>query len=173
MFKTLFSLPRTVWLIGLISFVNDAASEMLYPLMPLYLATVLMAGPKALGLIEGIAEATSSIFKLVSGVIVDRTKKTKPWIVIGYFLAGIGRPLVAIANSWTWVLCIRFTDRLGKGLRSSPRDALLAESVAPNQRGITFGLHRSMDNAGAVLGRLGVDGVLEDFAVDVERQERI
>lgn len=154
MFKTLFSLPRTVWLIGLISFVNDAASEMLYPLMPLYLATVLMAGPKALGLIEGIAEATSSIFKLVSGVIVDRTKKTKPWIVIGYFLAGIGRPLVAIANSWTWVLCIRFTDRLGKGLRSSPRDALLAESVSPNQRGITFGLHRSMDNAGAVFGPL-------------------
>ncbi len=154
MFKTLFSLPRTVWLIGLISFVNDAASEMLYPLMPLYLATVLMAGPKALGLIEGIAEATSSIFKLVSGVIVDRTKKTKPWIVIGYFLAGIGRPLIAIASSWAWVLCIRFTDRLGKGLRSSPRDALLAESVAPNQRGLTFGLHRSMDNAGAVIGPL-------------------
>ena len=154
MFKTLFSLPRTVWLIGLISFVNDAASEMLYPLMPLYLATILMAGPKALGLIEGIAEATSSIFKLVSGVIVDRTKKTKPWIVIGYFLAGIGRPLIAIANSWTWVLCIRFTDRLGKGLRSSPRDALLAESVPANQRGLTFGLHRSMDNAGAVFGPL-------------------
>jgi MFS family permease len=113
-----------------------------------------MTGPKALGLIEGVAEATSSIFKLVSGVIVDRTKKTKPWIVIGYLLAGIGRPLIAIANSWAWILCIRFTDRLGKGLRSSPRDALLAESVAPNQRGITYGLHRSMDNAGAVLGPL-------------------
>lgn len=154
MLKTLFSLPRTVWLIGLISFVNDAASEMLYPLMPLYLATVLMAGPKTLGLIEGIAEASSSIFKLVSGVIMDRTKKAKPWIVIGYLLAAIGRPLIAIANSWTWVLCIRFTDRLGRGLRSSPRDALLAESVASNQRGITFGLHRSMDNAGAVFGPL-------------------
>ncbi len=154
MFKTLFSLPRTVWLIGLISFVNDAASEMLYPLMPLYLASVLMAGPKALGLIEGIAEASSSIFKLVSGVIVDRTKKTKPWIVIGYFLAGFGRPLVAIASSWTWVLCIRFADRLGKGLRTSPRDALLADSVPSNQRGLTFGLHRSMDNAGAVFGPL-------------------
>ena len=154
MFKTLFTLPRTVWLIGLISFVNDAASEMLYPLMPLYLATVLMAGPKALGLIEGVAEASSSIFKLVSGVIVDHTKKTKPWIVIGYFLAGLGRPLVAIASSWTWVLCIRFADRLGKGLRTSPRDALLAETVPPNQRGLTFGLHRSMDNAGAVVGPL-------------------
>ncbi len=154
MFKTLFSLPRTVWLIGLISLVNDSASEMLYPLMPLYLASVLMAGPKALGIIEGIAEATSSIFKLVSGVIVDRTKKTKPWIVLGYFLAGFGRPLIAFASSWFWVLCIRFTDRLGKGLRSSPRDALLAESVPASQRGITFGLHRSMDNAGAVIGPL-------------------
>ena len=154
MFKTLTSLPRTVWLIGLISLVNDSASEMLYPLMPLYLASVLMAGPKALGIIEGIAEATSSIFKLVSGVIVDRTKKSKPWIVLGYSLAGIGRPLIAIANSWLWVLAIRFTDRMGKGLRSSPRDALLAESVNENQRGLTFGLHRSMDNAGAVIGPL-------------------
>ena len=154
MFKTIRALPRTVWLIGFISFVNDSASEMLYPLMPLYLASVLMAGPKALGIIEGIAEASSSIFKLVSGVIVDRTKKAKPWIVLGYTLAGIGRPLIAIANSWLWVLAIRFTDRMGKGLRSSPRDALLAESVNENQRGVTFGLHRSMDNAGAVIGPL-------------------
>lgn len=152
MFTTLLSLPRTVWLIGLISFVNDSASEMLYPLMPLYLASVLMTGPKVLGIIEGVAEATSSIFKLVSGIIVDRTKKTKPWIVYGYLLAGIGRPLIAFASSWIWVLCIRFTDRIGKGLRSSPRDALLADSIPSNLRGITFGLHRSMDNAGAVVG---------------------
>ncbi|MDW7534717.1 MAG: MFS transporter [Candidatus Nitrotoga sp.] len=82
MFKTILALPRTVWLIGLISFVNDSASEMLYPLMPLYLTSVLMAGPKALGIIEGIAEATASIFKLVSGVIADKTQKVKPWIVI-------------------------------------------------------------------------------------------
>jgi len=154
MFKTLASLPKTVWLIGLISFVNDSASEMLYPLMPLYLATVLMAGPKTIGLIEGVAEATASLFKLFSGVIVDRTRKTKPWIVIGYLLAGIGRPLIAFASSWFGVLLIRFTDRLGKGLRSSPRDALLAESVPASQRGMTYGLHRSMDNAGAVVGPL-------------------
>ena len=154
MIKTILVLPRTVWLIGLISFFNDSASEMIYPLMPLYLASVLMAGPKALGIIEGVAEATSSIFKLVSGVIVDRTKKAKPWIVIGYTLASIGKPLIVIANSWLWVLAIRFTDRVGKGLRSSPRDALLAESVKEDQRGITYGLHRSMDNAGAVIGPL-------------------
>ena len=154
MIKTILALPRTVWLIGLISLFNDSASEMIYPLMPLYLASVLMAGPKALGIIEGVAEATSSIFKLVSGVIVDRTKKAKPWIVIGYTLASIGKPLIVIANSWLWVLAIRFTDRVGKGLRSSPRDALLAESVKEDQRGITYGLHRSMDNAGAVIGPL-------------------
>ena len=154
MIKAILALPRTVWLIGLISLVNDSASEMIYPLMPLYLASVLMAGPKALGIIEGVAEATSSIFKLVSGVIVDRTKKAKPWIVIGYTLASIGKPLILLANSWLWVLAIRFTDRVGKGLRSSPRDALLAESVKEDQRGITYGLHRSMDNAGAVIGPL-------------------
>ncbi len=154
MFSTLKTLPRTVWLIGLISLLNDTASEMLYPLMPLYLGTVLMAGPKALGIIEGIAEATSSLFKLASGVIFDRTRRSKPWIVLGYFLAGFGRPLVAFASSWIWVVAIRFTDRVGKGLRSSPRDALLAESVPASQRGLTFGLHRSMDNAGAVIGPL-------------------
>ena len=154
MVKIILSLPRSVWLIGLISFLNDAASEMVYPLMPLYLATVLMAGPKALGIIEGIAEASSSIFKLISGVIVDRTKRAKPWIIFGYVLAGISRPLIAIANSWLWVVAIRFTDRMGKGLRTSPRDALLAETVPESQRGITFGLHRSMDNAGAVIGPL-------------------
>lgn len=154
MMKTILSLPRTVWIIGLISFLNDTASEMVYPLMPLYLATVLMAGPKALGIIEGIAEATSSVFKLVSGVIVDRNKKAKPWIVLGYVLAGFSRPLIAIANSWLWVIAIRFTDRMGKGLRTSPRDALLAETVPESQRGVTFGLHRSMDNAGAVVGPL-------------------
>ena len=154
MIRSIFSLPRTVWLIGLISLVNDSASEMIYPLMPLYLASVLMAGPRAMGIIEGIAEATSSIFKLVSGVIVDRTKQSKPWIILGYSLAGFGRPLIILANSWIWVLAIRFTDRVGKGLRSSPRDALLAESVSPQQRGLTFGFHRSMDNAGAVIGPL-------------------
>jgi MFS family permease len=154
MLSTLKALPRTVWLIGLISLVNDSASEMIYPLMPLYLTSVLMAGPRALGIIEGIAEATSSLFKLVSGVIVDQTKKTKPWIVTGYFLAGVGRPLILLANSWLWVVAIRFTDRLGKGLRSTPRDALLADIVPANRRGLTFGLHRSMDNAGGVIGPL-------------------
>lgn len=154
MLESLSRLPRTVWLIGFISLVNDSASEMLYPLVPLYLASVLMAGPRALGIIEGIAEATASLLKLFSGVIVDRTRKSKPWVVVGYALAGFGRPLMAFAGSWGTLLVIRFADRVGKGLRTSPRDALLAASVDSTQRGLAFGLHRAMDNAGAVVGPL-------------------
>ncbi len=152
MLTALRRLPPNVWLIGVISLLNDTASDLLYPLIPLYLASVLMSGPKALGLIEGAAEATSSILKLVSGVLVDKTHRIKPWIVWGYGLAGFSRPLIAIATSWVGVLGIRILDRVGKGLRSSPRDALLAASVPPERRGLAFGLHRSMDNAGAVLG---------------------
>lgn len=154
MLMVLRNLPRTVWLIGLISLVNDSASEMLYPLIPLYLSSVLMAGPRALGIIEGIAEATASLLKLFSGVIVDRTGRAKPWVVFGYGLAGFGRPLIAFAGSWPFLLVIRFADRVGKGLRTSPRDALLAASAGPNMRGLAFGLHRAMDNAGAVVGPL-------------------
>lgn len=154
MLKLIFTLPRTVWLVGLISLFNDSASEMLYPLIPLYLSSVLMAGPRALGIMEGIAEATASLLKLFSGVMVDRTRHAKPWIVFGYGLAGLGRPLIAFVSSWPWLFVIRFADRVGKGLRSSPRDALLAASVSPQQRGLAFGLHRAMDNAGAVIGPL-------------------
>lgn len=154
MLKSILSLPRTVWLIGLISLVNDSASEMLYPLVPLYLASVLMGGPRMLGLIEGIAEATASLLKLFSGIIVDRTRHAKPWVVFGYGLAGLGRPLIAFVGNWPWLLAIRFADRVGKGLRASPRDALLAASVPTDRRGLAFGLHRGMDNAGAVIGPL-------------------
>lgn len=154
MFKALSALPGSVWLIGLISLLNDAASDMIYPLVPLYLASVLMAGPRALGVIEGIAEATASLLKLFSGVIMDRTRRAKPWVVAGYAIAGFARPLIALATTWPGVLALRFADRVGKGLRTSPRDALLAASVEPSQRGLAFGLHRAMDNAGAVVGPL-------------------
>ncbi|MBK8336222.1 MAG: MFS transporter [Sterolibacteriaceae bacterium] len=154
MLKTLFGLPRTVWLLGLVSLFNDSASELLYPLVPLYLTSVLMAGPKALGIIEGIAEATSSLLKLFSGVLTDRSRSAKPWVVGGYGLAALSRPLMGLAASWPAVLALRFADRVGKGLRSSPRDALLARAVPEQQRGLAFGLHRAMDNAGAVIGPL-------------------
>ncbi len=154
MLKSVFALPATVWLLGLVSLMNDSASELLYPLVPLYLASVLMAGPKALGIIEGIAEATSSLLKLFAGVLADKTASTKPWVVGGYSLAAVARPLMAFAAAWPVVLALRFADRVGKGLRTSPRDALLASSVDPAQRGLAFGLHRAMDNAGAVIGPL-------------------
>lgn len=154
MFSALFALPRTVWLLGLVSFFNDAASELVYPLVPIYLSSVLMAGPKALGLIEGIAEATSSLLKLFSGIMSDRLKSTKHWVVGGYTVAAIARPLLAFTTTWPMVLALRFADRLGKGLRSSPRDALLALTVDKQHRGLAFGLHRAMDNAGAVAGPL-------------------
>jgi MFS family permease len=154
MLESLFSLPRTVWLIGLISLLNDSASDMIYPLVPLYLSSVLMVGPRSLGLIEGIAEATASLLKLFSGVIADRTRRAKPWVVAGYAMAGFARPLIALATSWPGVLALRFLDRVGKGLRTSPRDALLASSVEPRVRGLAFGLHRAMDNGGALAGPL-------------------
>jgi MFS family permease len=154
MLKNLFALPRTVWLLGLVSFFNDAASELVYPLVPIYLASVLMAGPKALGLIEGIAEATGSLLKLFSGVMSDRLQSTKHWVVGGYTVAAIARPLLAFTTAWPMVLVLRFADRVGKGLRTSPRDALLALTVTKEHRGLAFGLHRAMDNAGAVVGPL-------------------
>ena len=154
MLKTILEFPRTVWLIAFISLVNDSSSEMLYPLIPLYLASFMMAGPRALGVIEGIAEATASLLKLFSGVVVDRTKHSKPWVVVGYALAALGRPLIAFVSHWPLLLLIRFADRVGKGLRTSPRDALLVDSVPQEQRGMAFGFHRAMDNAGAVIGPL-------------------
>lgn len=152
--SSLRELPRTVWLVGLVSFCNDATSELIYPLLPLYLASVLMAGPKTLGIIEGIAEATGSLLKLLAGVLSDRRRSVKPWVVGGYALAALARPLLALASSWPLVLALRFADRVGKGLRSSPRDALLALTVTAHTRGLAFGLHRSLDNAGAVVGPL-------------------
>ena len=154
------ALPRTVWLVSLISLVNDAASDMIYPLVPLYLASVLMAGPKALGLIEGIAEAVSSVIKLFAGVLADRSGKTRAWVIAGYAIAGFARPLIGLAQTWPGVLACRFADRVGKGLRSAPRDALINLSIEPGQRGLAFGFHRAMDNFGAVIGPLVAGALL-------------
>lgn len=158
--KLLRALPRTVLLLSLISLFNDSAGELVYPLVPLYLATVLMAGPRALGLIEGVAEAVSSLVKLVAGVLADRMRRMRIWVVGGYSLGAIARPLLGLATSWPGVLVLRFADRLGKGLRTAPRDALLNASVAPEQRGLAFGFHRAMDNLGAVIGPLAAAGLL-------------
>jgi MFS family permease len=160
MLRAVLALPRTVWLLGLVSLFNDSTSELIYPLVPLFLASVLMAGPRALGLIEGIAEATASLLKLFSGVLMDRRGHAKGWVAGGYALAALSRPLFYLAASWPVVLLLRFADRVGKGLRTSPRDAMLAGAVDKEQRGLAFGLHRAMDNAGAVIGPLLAAGLL-------------
>lgn len=145
--------PNVVTL-GAVSLLTDIASEMIYPLLPLFLATVLAAGPATLGAIEGLAESTAALVKLAAGLRSDRVRRRKPLIVLGYGLAACARPLVAIATSAGLVAAIRFTDRVGKGLRGAPRDALITDSVDPALRGRAFGLQRSMDHAGALIGPL-------------------
>jgi MFS family permease len=147
-------LPATVWLLGLISLINDTAGELVYPLLPIYLAVVLQVEPKVFGLIEGSALAVNSLLQLVSGRAADRTRSIKGWVVAGYGIAALARPLLAFAETWPVAMAFRLADRLGKGLRSSPRDALLALAAAPGQRGLAFGLHRAMDNVGSVIGPL-------------------
>ena len=151
---TRFKLPRPVWLIGWVSFFTDTASEMVYPLLPLFLTRVLGAGAMSLGVIEGLAEAANSVLKIISGRVADRTGRPKRLMLFGYGLSSAVRPLIAVASSWGVVLAIRFTDRLGKGIRGAPRDAMLADFAPEGQRGRVYGFHRAMDHSGAVLGPL-------------------
>ena len=152
--STLRSLPRNVWVLSLTSFLRDVASEMLVHLLPLFLANVLSVRTGVIGLIEGIAETTSSLMKIYSGWLSDKWGKRKNLTVAGYGLAALATPLLLVARSWPGVLLFRFLDRLGKGIRTAPRDALITDSVHPDQRGISFGLHRAADSAGAFVGLL-------------------
>jgi MFS family permease len=151
MFK---GITGNVLILGLVSFLTDVSSEMIYPLLPLFLTGVLGAGPAFLGVIEGVAESTAALLKLVSGIWSDRVRRRKPLVLAGYGLSSLVRPLVAVATGPLAVLVIRFADRIGKGVRTSPRDALIADSVDPGLRGRAFGFHRSMDHAGALVGPL-------------------
>lgn len=147
-------LPRTVVALGVVSLLTDFSSEMISPLLPLFLTVTLGAGAVAVGAIEGVADATASLVKLLSGAWSDRTVRRKPWLVAGYTLAGVARPLIGAAGSWGTVLGLRFADRVGKGLRTAPRDALIADVTPPGHRGSAFGLHRGLDHGGAVIGPL-------------------
>ena len=153
-------LTRNVIILGFVSLLNDGASEMIYPLLPVFLTAVLGAGPVALGIIEGIAESTASLLKLTSGYLSDRVRRRKGWIVAGYSISNVIRPLIAIATSWPQVLALRFSDRVGKGLRTSPRDAIIADSTPPEFRGMAYGFHRAMDHGGAIIGPLLATGLL-------------
>lgn len=147
-------LPATVIVLGLVSFFTDFSSEMIYPLLPVFLSTVLGAGAIALGVIEGVAEVTASTLKVFSGYWTDKVARRKPFILAGYGLASVVRPLIGLAGVWHVVLGLRFFDRIGKGLRTSPRDSLIADVVEPARRGEAYGFHRAMDHAGAVAGPL-------------------
>jgi len=161
-------LSKNVIILGIVSLLNDTASEMIYPLLPAFLTVVLGAGPMALGIIEGIAESTASLLKLYSGYLSDRVKRRKGWIVGGYALSNIIRPLIAFAASWTNVLILRFVDRVGKGIRTSPRDAMIADSTPLESRGKAYGFHRAMDHGGAIVGPLLATALLFLFHDNVK-----
>jgi len=147
-------LPRPVWLVSWTSFFTDTASEVVYPLMPLYLTRVLGGTALSIGIIEGAAEALNSVLKIISGRMTDRWRVRKLLMIAGYAVSSAVRPLVALATSWPHVLMVRLADRVGKGLRGAPRDALIASWADPAIRGYAFGVNRAMDHAGAVVGPL-------------------
>lgn len=154
MLATLRKLPKNVIALGWVSFLADIASEMVFPILPAFIASTLKAGTVGVGLVEGIADSTAAFVKLFSGRISDRMPKRLPLVVSGYTISGISKPLVGIASIMPVAAIARFTDRVGKGLRTAPRDALISESVPPENRGAAFGVHRAMDHFGAVIGPL-------------------
>jgi MFS family permease len=160
-------LGRNVLALAAVSFLTDVSSEMTYPLLPVFLTAVLGASATSIGVIEGAAESVAALLKLVSGWLSDRVARRKPLVLAGYGIASAIRPLIGLAQSASQVLAIRVTDRVGKGIRTSPRDALIADSVDPSIRGRAFGFHRSADHAGAVVGPLIAFALLRWSTVDL------
>jgi MFS family permease len=146
------AMPRNVWILGLAALLTDISSEMIHGVLPLFLVSVLGTSVTTVGLIEGIAESIASITKLVSGAWSDRLGKRKPLVVGGYGLSALVKPLFCLAPNFLWVLAARGGDRIGKGIRGAPRDAVMADSVEPEIRGAAFGLRQSLDTVGACLG---------------------
>lgn len=160
------TLPPTVFALSFVAFLNDASSDIIYPLLPAFLALSLGATPFAIGLIEGFAESVASILKLFSGYLSDKFDKRKLPVFLGYSLAAVMRPLLAFATSWPQVLVVRMADRVGKGIRGAPRDALLAGGVPPANRGLAFGFNRAADHLGAVVGPVLAFLLLSYLAAD-------
>lgn len=155
--------PRNVFILGLVSLFNDIGSEMIFSIYPLFLASVLGAGAEAIGLIEGIAESLSSLLKTFSGWMSDRTRTRKPLVLFGYTMANIAQPLMGLTGTWQQVLPLRIVDRLGKGVRTAPRDAIVCDSTPEEEYGSAFGFQRSMDAAGGVIGPILAFFVLAFF----------
>jgi MFS family permease len=153
-------LPGTVWALGVVSLLMDLSSELVHSLLPIYMTAVLGASMVAVGLVEGIAEATASALKLFSGALSDRLGRRKPLVVLGYALAALSKPLFPLAGSVALVAAARFMDRVGKGVRGAPRDALIADVTPPAQHGAAYGLRQALDTVGAILGPLAAIGLM-------------
>ena len=145
-------LPRAVWLLGWVSLATDAATELVYPLLPCFLVRVLHAGAVPLGVIEGAAEAANSLLKIWAGRVADRSSRKRPLVLVGYGISSVARPFIALTTTWMQVFTVRVFDRVGKGVRSAPRDAMLASWATPTTRGRVYGFHRGMDHTGAIIG---------------------
>jgi MFS family permease len=154
------AIPRSVWLLGLVSLLMDISSEMVQTLLPLYLVSGLGASAVIVGLIEGVAVATAMVTRLFAGVISDWSGRRKPLLLIGYGLAALARPIVPLADTAGWIAGARFLDRVGKGIRSAPRDALIADVTPPDLRGASFGLRKSLDTVGGFVGPLLAIGLM-------------
>ncbi len=150
--KKIWGLSPNVFFLGIVSLLTDVSSEMIFTLVPLFLQNVLGASTTIIGLVGGLSDGTDAIFRIFSGWFSDRVGKRKPLAVLGYSISTVAKPFMYLAASWGAVLAVRFSDRIGKGIRTSPRDALVADSVGARERGRGFGLHRAMDTSGAVLG---------------------
>jgi len=166
------ALPRNVWAVSLTSFFMDISSEMVVNILPLFLSNVLGVGTNIIGLIEGIAEATASLLKVFSGWLSDRLRARKWLAVTGYAISALAKPFFYFASTWQMVAGVRWADRVGKGVRTAPRDALVADSIEEHQRGLAFGFHRAADTGGAMLGliiALAVVWALQSQTVDLSR----
>lgn len=163
------NMPRAVWALGVVSLLMDVSSEMIHGLLPAFMTTVLLANPLTIGVVEGLAEATSLLVKVFSGALSDRMRRRKIWALAGYGLAAASKPFIAVAGSVGVLAGARFVDRVGKGLRGAPRDALIADVTPPEIRGAAFGLRQSLDTVGAVMGPLVALGLMVLWAGDFRK----
>jgi len=160
-------LPRTVWVLGIVSLLMDLSSEIYHALLPAFLTVTLGVPVAAMGAIDGIAEATASMSKLVSGRLSDRHQRRKPWILVGYGMAALSKPLFPLAQGVLPVMGARFIDRVGKGIRGAPRDAMIADETPPELRGAAFGLRQALDTVGGTIAPLAAVGLMLWFANDI------
>ena len=160
-------LPRNVWILGFVSLLMDLSSEIYHALLPAFITVALGLPAVALGAIDGIAEATASFAKLASGRLSDRSRCRKPWVLLGYGLAALSKPLFPVASGAAELMGARFADRVGKGIRGAPRDAIIADETAPEIRGRAFGLRQALDTVGALIAPLAAVGLMALLAEDI------